>query len=163
MKAQACLILVILVLTALLACGNSSDEALNVAKNFWSAMEERDIEKARTFATEETAGSVTINEDAEEQETDINFGEITFEDGAAMVATTIAAKGDDSQMEMEMQTVLVKENGTWKVDVDRTFMSMFGGAMGAMMDQMGEAMQKGMEEMGKAMVDAMEEATEDDD
>lgn len=163
MRTPAMLILMTLTAAALLACGSNAKEPLNVAKNFWTAMEARDIEKARSYATEATAKSVTINEEAKDQEVDIRFGEVTFEDGRAMVETSIATKGDDSKMEMEMQTVLVKEDGTWKVDVDRTFMSMFGGAMGAMMEQMGEAMQKGMEEMGNAMVDAMENATEDED
>ena len=162
MKAPAYLVLIIFACAALAACGNSANQPLKVAQDFWSAMEERDIEKARSFATEATAASVTINDEAEDQEVEINFGEVTFEDDQAVVLTSIMSKGDDSEMEVDMQTVLVKEHGTWKVDVDKTFMSMFGGAMGAMMDEMGKAMQKGMEEMGKAMVDAMEDATADD-
>lgn len=157
MKAPAILFVLVFAMTALISCSQHCDDELTVAENFWSAMEARDIELARSYATDETANSVTIKDDAGDEEADIQFGDVTHEDGQALVATMIKAVNDDgSEMEMAMQTVLVKQNGEWKVDVDQTFMSLFGGAMGAMMEQMGEAMQQGMEDMGKAMVEGME-------
>ena len=144
MRAQAILVVFVIAMTSLFGCSSSGDTPIEVAQNFWSAMEERDIEKARSFATEETAGSVKINDEAGDQEVDIVFGEVSVEDDRAVVATTMVNAGDDSEMKIAMETVLVVENDMWKVDVDQTFMSLFGGAVGAMMEQMGEAMKEGM-------------------
>jgi hypothetical protein len=137
-------------------CSNS-DESVTVAKNFWKAMEDRDIETARSFATRESAGSLTINEENADQDVEIIFGEVTTEDGKTMVATTMKTVQDETEMEIPMQTVLVKEEGKWKVDVNLTMMSLFGGAMGAMMDSMKE----GFEEMGEAMADEMKAGFEE--
>lgn len=162
MRAQAILVAFVIVMTSLLGCSSSGDKPIEIAEQFWSAMEEQDIEKARSFATEETAGSVTINEDAKDEEVDIVFGEVSFEDDHAAVATTMITAGEEGEMKIEMETILVEEDDTWKVDVDKTFMSLFGGAMGAMMEQMGEAMKEGVEGMGEAMKGAMESNTDDE-
>jgi len=65
------------------------------------------------------------------------------------------------QRRLLLTTVLVQQEGTWKVDVNKTMMSIFGGAMGEMMEQMGEAMQ----EMGESMAEGMQmqETTDDND
>jgi hypothetical protein len=161
MKARAIFPLFVIALTSLVACGSRGDEPEDVARQFWSAMEARDIEKARSCATEETAGSLTINEEAGDEDVEIVFGDVTFEDGRAQVKTTMVTSHEGTEIKIPMQTVLVEENGAWKVDVDQTMMSLFGGAMGAMMQGMGEAMQKGMEDMGNAMTDAMEGAMDE--
>lgn len=139
-----------------MGCSSGEDESLMVAKNFWKAMEERDVETARSYATKASANSINIEEDAEDQDVDIMFGEVTKEDGKTMVETTMHTSQDGNTMDIPMKTVLVQEDGQWKVDVDQTMMSLFGGAMGAMM----ETMKEGFEEMGKAMADEMKSSFE---
>ena len=140
-----------------LGCSSGGDESVTVAKNFWKAMEDRDIEKARSYATKATANSLNINESEEDQDVEIIFGEVTKEDGKTLVVTTMRTTQDEKTMDIPMKTVLVKEEGEWRVDVDQTMMSLFGGAMGAMMDTMKE----GFEDMGKAMADEMQSGFEE--
>lgn len=140
----------------LCGCGSEKDESLAVAKNFWKAMKTRDIEKAKTYATTASAGGLTINDEADDQDVEITFGEVEIKDGKSTIETNMRTVNDDSQMEIPMQTVLVKENGEWKVDVNLTMMSLFGGAMGAMM----ETMKDGMEELGNTMAEEMKASME---
>jgi hypothetical protein len=143
----------------LFGCGGKSDQ-VEIAKKFWSALEAQDLETARRYATTETAQSLTINEDQQNREIDIAFGEVSQEDGKSLVATTITTSNEGIEMDIPLQTVMVKEGGEWKVDVNQTMMSMFGGAMGAMMEGLTESMKDGMEEMGKAMTDQMNSSME---
>ncbi|UCH82954.1 MAG: hypothetical protein JSW50_10820 [Candidatus Latescibacterota bacterium] len=145
---------------ALVGCGNSEDESLTVAKAFWKAMENEDIETARSLCTEETAGSITVNGDEKSEDVAVTFGRVEIIDGESHVTTTIAGENEDgSIMSIPMETILVRRDGEWKVDATRTMMSVLGGAMGAMMD----AMKEGMEEMGKAMAESMQSSIESAD
>jgi hypothetical protein len=156
MSKRVTVIFLSLVVLFSFGCSNS-DESVTVAKNFWKAMEDRDLERAKSYATKATANSLNINEENKDQEVEIIFGEVTKEDGKTMVTTTMRTTQDENTMDIAMKTVLVKEEGEWKVDVDQTMMSLFGGAMGAMM----ESMKEGMEEMGKAMADEMKAGFEE--
>ena len=151
-------LLVLLFTPVFIGCGNSEDESLTVAKAFWEAMENEDLEMARSYCTRETAGSISMNEDKESQDVDITFGRVEMKDGESHVKTTLVGTNDDgSIMSIPMETILVKRDGEWKVDGSQTMMSVRGGAMGAMMD----AMKDGMEEMGEAMAESMKSAFED--
>jgi hypothetical protein len=138
-------------------CGSKEDESLAVAKDFWKAMKDKDIEKAKTYATAASAGALTLNEDENDQDAEITFGDIEKKDGKSKIETIIRTIGGDSEMEIPMQTVLVKEGGEWKVDVNETMMSLFGGAMGAMMDTMKES----MEDLGNSMAEEMKASMEE--
>jgi hypothetical protein len=157
MKYVKFVVIVITLACFLCGCGSEKDESLAVAKDFWKAMKDRDIEKAKTYATSASADALSINEKENDQDVEISFGEIEIKDGKSTIETNMLAVDDDSQMTIPMQTVLVKEDGAWRVDVNLTMMSLFGGAMGAMM----ESMKEGMEELGKSMAEEMKAGMED--
>lgn len=150
----------LLIALPLIGCGGKNDQVA-VARAFWSALEAHDLETARHYATRETAQSLTIQEEQEGQEITIVFGEVSREDEKSMVATTITTSNEGIEMSIPLQTVMVKEEGAWKVDVNQTMMSMLGGAMGAMMEGLTESMKDGMEELGEAMADQMKASMEE--
>lgn len=150
--------LALLLMPVFNGCGNGEDESLTVAKAFWIAMKNQDIETARSYCTKETAGSISMNENKESEDVAVSFGRVEMKDGESHVKTTIAGTNDDgSIMTIPMETILVKRDGKWKVDGSQTMMSVLGGAMGAMMD----AMKEGMEEMGEEMAESMKSAFEE--
>jgi len=157
MKYFKCAVVVMTLACILCGCGSDKDESLAVAKSFWKAMKDRDIEQARSYATASSAGALSLNEDAKDQDVQITFGDVEIKDGKSTIDTHMRASSDDTQMEIPMQTVLVKEEGKWKIDVNLTMMSLFGGAMGAMM----EGMKDGMEELGKSMAEQMKAGMEE--
>jgi hypothetical protein len=145
----------------IIGCSSGSKDALSVAKEFWAALEDQNLEKAKSYATIETRNSLQLNEREENEDVEIEFGEVTVEDSQTRVQTTMRSIGEESETTIPLETVLVKEEGEWRVDVDQTMMSLFGGAMGRMMEGLGEAMKDGMEDMGKAMVEGMKGAMEE--
>ncbi|UCE01477.1 MAG: hypothetical protein JSW67_09290 [Candidatus Latescibacterota bacterium] len=146
-----------LTLALIAGCGRGGDEAMDTANDFWTALQNRDIATARTYATPETASMIKENSDWEHKDVDVEFGEKTVEDGVTYVKTTLHTGEADAQMTIDMKTVLVKSDGAWKVDVNQTMMSMFGGAMAEMMQGMTDAMQ----EMGQTVADGMQKGFEE--
>lgn len=142
-------------------CGGAGgNEAANVARGFWDALEAGDIETAKTFATTSSASSLQMTENMQDKDISVTLGEIVDEEGTTFVETTVATRNEETEMDIPMKTVLVQENDEWKVDVDQTMMSLFGGAMAEMMKGMGEAMGEAMQGMGEEVGKAMQEGME---
>jgi hypothetical protein len=156
------MVLISLMTFAFLAVGcGGGDEATDVARGFWDALEAGDIETARTFATAASASSLKMTENMEGKDVAATLGEVTEEAGEMFVETTVKTQADDTEMQIPMKTVLVQEDGAWKVDVEQTMMSLFGGAMTEMMKGMGKAMGEAMQGMGEEMGKAMQEGLEE--
>ncbi len=158
MKNLMKLVLILITATVFTACGGS-DDPKSVADAYWSALAERDVEKARSYVTKESAQSVSIDEKQDADEIlETSFGEQTEENGLVTIPTTLTVtQANGEQQTFSMSTILIQEDGAWKVDAQKTMFSMFGGAMKKMMEGMGEAMKQGMEGMGKAMQESMKE------
>ena len=143
-----------LLVGSITGCGSSGDSPETVADSFWTALQNQELTLARSYATPETADM--LNDTNNEQDVDVTLGETTMKDGEAHIQTTMKADNEGQSMDIAMITVLVQQEGAWKVDVNKTMMSIFGGAMGEMMEQMGEA----MEELGESMAEGMQESME---
>ena len=155
------IVLIILCFGVLVAAGCSKDSPMDVAEGFWIAMADRDLETARSFVTKETANSMTLNNNAGNGDFTVKFGDVTEEVSYTAVETIMLPSDGEVEMEISLRTIVVEEEGKWKVDANRTMMSMFGGAMGEMMQQLGEVMKDGMEDFGKGMQDGMEQLQRD--
>ncbi len=150
--------LVCMVIALFLTAGcTRSDSPEGVADKFWGALIDRDIDKARSYATENSAASLQENKNNADGEAEITFGEVKTENGKSTIETTMHSSTGEMELNIPMKTFLVQEDGEWKVDANQTMMSMFGGAMGELMEGFGDAMKDSMREMGKAMGEGMRE------
>lgn len=142
----------------------NAESQLAVAKGFWDAMNAKDIQAARSFVTKGSAGKLHIKEEDTTAGCKVDFGDIKIEDNKTTIETTMQTNDGTTEFQVQMQTILVKEEGQWKVDAEQTMMSMFGGAMGEMMKGLGKALEegfkKGFEEMGKSMAGGMQKGLE---
>jgi len=140
------------------------EDQLAVAKGFWDAMNAKDIQVIRLYVTKESADKLQIKEKDTPGNCEVTFGNIKIEDDKTIIDTTMQTNEGTTEFQVQMQTILVKEDGQWKVDADQTMMSMFGGAMGEMMNGLGKALEegfkKGFEEMGKSMAEGMQKGVE---
>ena len=143
----------LLSLTLLAACG--SNDPASVADKFWDAMQDRNVDEARKYMTRNSANNLQIKDSDEKY--DIHLGKVSENDDTVSIATTLK-KEDDRDTAIELNTIVVKEDGQWKVDYNQTMLSMFGGAMQQMMQGLGKAMQQGSKDMSKAMQESMEQA-----
>ena len=137
---------------------------LAVAKGFWDAMNAKDIQAVKSYVTKESADKLQIKEKDAAANCKVDFGDIKIEDNKTTIETTMQTYDGTTEFQVQMQTILVKEEGQWKVDAEQTMMSMFGGAMGEMMKGLGNALEegfkKGFEEMGKSIAGGMQKGLE---
>jgi len=140
------------------------EDQLAVAKGFWDAMNAKDIQAVRLYVTKESADKLQIKDKDVTANCKVTFGNIKIEDDKTIIDTTMQTNEGTTEFQVQMQTILVKEDGQWKVDADQTMMSMLGGAMGEMMNGLGktlaEGFKKGFEEMGKSMAEGMQKGVE---
>lgn len=144
----------------------SSDPAA-VAEAFWQAGQDGDIERARSYVS--ASSSAKMNDGSRSTLEDVWVGESTVDGDGAMVETRVTAGADAESRQIHFNTIMVRESGDWKVDLDATSQEMMkeilGVTMGEFGEQMGEAMKgamkgmaegmaEGMEKMGEAMTDA---------
>src|SRR3989304_5209018 len=141
-----------------------AESQLAVAKGFWDAMNAKDIQAARSFVTKESADKLQIKDKDTTASCKVDFGDIKIEDNKTTIDTTMQTNDGTTEFQVQMQTILLKEEGQWKVDAEQTMMSMFGGAMGEMMKGLGKALEegfkKGFEGMGKSMAEGMQKGLE---
>ncbi len=142
----------LLILTLLAGCGDN--DPVSVADNFWDALEDHDAGRARKYMTQASAGNLQIKDDGDKY--DIELGKVTEAGDTISIATTL--KKDDDDTAIELNTIVVKEDGQWKVDYNQTMLSMFGGTLQQMMQGFGKAMRQGAKDMDKAMQESLEQA-----
>ncbi len=129
-----------------------AEHKLAVAKGFWDAINADDIYTARSYATKKSGDSLELKKRDTSSSGKVTFGDVKNEGDMTIIETIIQASEGETKLEFPIKTVLVKEDGQWKVDFDQTLMSMFGGVVGEMI----EGFKKGFEEIGKSMADDLQ-------
>ncbi len=137
------------------ACG-AADGPGAVAQAFWAASKEGDIDRAKTYVAEGSKATMS-NPEKGKSVREFSLGEVTVEGDRATVETTVAAE----EMELAFETVLIRQEGDWKIDLDATtdemMKSLFGTTMGELTKKMGEAMGEALGESMKAVTKGMAE------
>jgi hypothetical protein len=120
-----------------------------VARDFWTAMEAKDLAKAKTYAKKGTMDNVSPSNDAIMDKVEIKPSKV--ENGLTVVPTTVTATQNGEQKTTSFNTVLEQEDGEWKVDFEKTSTSIMGFSMQDMMEGMGKAMGEAMKGVGEAV------------
>lgn len=89
-----------------------------VSTAFWEAMAQGDLEAAKKHATQESQSLVTKQQNLEGAS--LKTGEVIVDGPHAKVATIITLTKPENSKVLTFDTVLLKENGLWKVDYQQT-------------------------------------------
>ena len=134
----------------------------SVARNFWDAIMAGDKDTAKKYATKNSMAEMELEPQQAGEERDVKFGKAVESADQVSVPTTLVTTANGQEQKVPLNTILIKEDGDWKVDWNQTLASMLGGMMGEMMKGMSEAMEGMAEEMGKSfeeMGKSFEEST----
>jgi len=121
-----------------------------VSEDFWQAVLDEDMEKAKMLVTWETTDYLKYMSNNRVAAQRFETGEVRITDNMAEVATILYA-GNDGLMQVPARTVLIKVDNNWRVDVQRTMGSMVSGTMGAMVDEINQFMQQTIQGVDKAL------------
>ncbi|HHC73887.1 MAG TPA: hypothetical protein ENK78_02250 [Thiothrix sp.] len=137
---------------SLSACVFSSDSqnARAVAEDFWQAVLEKDMEKAKMLVTWESLDYLKYLSSNRVSAQRIETGEVQITDNLAEVATILYA-GNDGATQVPARTVLLKVDDVWRVDVQRTMGSIVSGTMGAVVNEINDFMQQTIQGVDKAL------------
>ena len=152
--------LLIIFFTTLLisACTPVAENPRDVAAQYWQALKRGDIETARSFVSIDSQQSfdeyLTLPPD---QQTPI--GEINLGAQQTIVVTIIYPEGNAPDDYRAFDTVMVLENGQWKIDATKSFIppssKPAGRELEEMAEELSESMQKNLDSMEDAMAKGM--------
>ena len=107
-----------------------TDGPSSVAEAFWTASKDGDAALATSYIVE--GGRATIKEESSSTIGEFTLGETAIEDDRATVETTVVSTGE-REMEVAFNTVLIRQNDGWKVDLDETTDEMMKSVLGTTM------------------------------
>jgi len=146
-----------LIILGLTAC-SSSDSPDSISADFWEAVQNRDMEKAKQLSTWDTVEYLKILKAK-------NFHPERFELGEKMMGETRAeidtvlftTKQGKSGIKVPGVTVLLKTEQGWRVDVKKTLGSVIKYSVNNMFDQLNGLMKEGINEIDKTLSESINE------
>jgi len=91
----------------------------DVAKCFWDAIKAQDSDIAHKYSTIDSQNSIDLL-DGQLHVTEVTFGKILIDGNKTTIETTIQIRKNDSDETIPLQTILITEEGLWKVDYVQT-------------------------------------------
>ncbi len=138
------------------ACVDKTDSPRQVAEQYWDALSNGDFSTARKLVSESTRQNL---DDylalAPNQKT--SLGKIKLGDELTTVATTIYPDNAEPEINYELETVLILENGQWKIDAARTQAPITISANEEELEKLAEQLSESMKENIDTMDDAVTE------
>lgn len=145
------------------ACGVDPEtyRVLDTTQGFWDASRDGDITMAQSYVAEGALASIEPRDDGKPPFDEYRLGDVEVSGNQATVETHVTGVNGSAAVEADFQTVLVKENGIWWIDLDRTTGGILESIMGETMAAMGEAMEEAMGEAMQEMVNGMQKSMEE--
>ncbi len=147
--------LFLLSLLYLAAC-QSTSTAKGVSNEFWLAVQQRDMEKAKNLSTWDTVDYLKYFNTGRFHPERFELGEAMSGDSQASVDVTLySARQGTSGLKIPGQTELVKTKYGWRVDVKNTLGSIAKHTVDNAFDQLNSLMKKGVQELDKALSESL--------
>jgi len=142
---------------ALTAC-NRPESPIDISKQFWKAVQERDMEAAKLVATWDTVDYLKyLNTDKLHPER-FELGEQMVGEARAEVETVLfTSKAGKSGIKLPGVTVLVKTDKGWRVNVKKSMTSVVKYSANNVFDQLNGLMQEGIKGLDESFSEAMNE------
>lgn len=151
MKKRVYAVALMMVMLVAVGCskkGSQGDDPKSIANTFWSSVQKGDSAKVKTVVTKSSLASLQGDEGGSVKEgSSFTLADAKIAGDTATVPTTLK----DAEMSIEVQTILVKEDGAWKVDADKTMQAVFTAAMEQLSKGLGDAMKGAGQAMGEGL------------
>ena len=142
----------------LTACMHQADNPRDVASQYWQALKTGDSQTARSLVTSDTQQAFDdYNTQPAEQKTTI--GDVNLGTEQTTIITIVYPEGAAPDDFDTFDTVLVMEDGTWKIDAERTIIprpAPTDKELDELADQLSESMQDNIDSIEEAMEQGMQ-------
>ena len=145
------------VFLSLTAC-NQPDTPKEISKQFWQAVQERDMEAAKLVATWDTVDYLKYLNTEKLHPERFELGEPMVGETRAEVETVLyTSKPGKSGIKLPGVTGLVKTEKGWRVNVKKSMTSVIKYSANNVFDQLNGLMQEGIKELDSSFSEAMNE------
>jgi len=149
---------ILMILSSLTACNTQPDTPESVSQQFWSAVQQRDMEKAKEFASWDTVDYLKYLNTDKLSPQRFELGESMQGDSRAEIATTLyTQKQGTSGVKVPGVTVLFKTEHGWRVNVKKTMTSVVRHTANNVFDQLNGLLQEGIEGLDQQLSESMNE------
>ena len=142
----------------LVGCGEKAKTPESVAAEFWQAVIDQDMETAKTLASWDTVDYLRYIRSGQLKPARFELGEITPGDRSAVIETTLHSQPHgQSSIRIPGQTVLIKTEQGWRIDLKETIGSTVKETVGTVFDQLNSIMKQGLQGLDKELSSSMKE------
>lgn len=127
----------------------------DVAYDFWDAAREGDRARVEELALDPRDARLDF-EDGDARIESFEIGEAEVDGDVARVETRVTGANEEAELDLEFETVLVRRDGEWLVDLDETSRELVIAVVGASMEGLGEAISEGMKGAMEGLAEGME-------
>lgn len=139
------------------ACGKS-ESPTDISDQFWSAVQERDMEAAKLVATWETVSYLKFLNTEKLHPERFELGEEMVGETRAEVETVLfTSKAGKSGIKLPGITVLVMTDNGWRVNVKKSMASVVKYSTNSVIGQLNGLMQEGIKGLDQSLSEAMNE------
>ena len=130
----------------------------SVATEFWAAIQERNMEKAKNLATWDTVDYLKYFTSEKIYPERFELGETKMSETSAEIVTTLYSnKQGQSSVKIPGKTLLVKTEQGWRIDVKKTLGSVVRQTVDNVFDQLNGIMRQGVKELDKALSESFKD------
>lgn len=142
----------------LAGCSEKMQSPESVAAEFWQAVIDKDMETAKTLASWDTVDYLRYIRSGQLKPARFELGEITPGAGSAIIETVLHSQPQgQSSIRIPGQTVLIKTEQGWRVDLKETIGSTVKETVGTVFDQLNNIMKQGLQGLDQELSNSMKE------
>ena len=155
-KPSFALLSVFLMVMFLIGCNGKEQTPESVAAEFWQAVIDQDMEKAKTLASWDTVDYLKYIRSGQLKPERYELGEVLKSDRTATIQTMLYSQPQgQASIKIPGRTVLLKTEHGWRVDLKETIGSTLKETVGTVFDQLNNLMQDGLKGLDKQLSDSM--------
>ncbi|MGB1311308.1 MAG: hypothetical protein ACPG47_08850 [Leucothrix sp.] len=152
------LISLLLMMCFLIGCTEKEATPESVAGEFWQAVIDKDMEKAKNMATWDSVDYLKYIRSGQLKPERYELGEVMKSDRAAIIETMLYSQPEGTaSVKIPGKTALVSTEHGWRVDLKQTIGSTLKETVGTVFDQLNGLMQEGLKGFDKQLSDSVKE------
>lgn len=132
------------------------DSPAEVTRDFWYAARDGNQEMVEALSVNRFDTDFDLN-DSDSEIHSISIGEAKIRGDEADVETLLEGSNDDMEVTLEFETALVRRDGEWYVEMERTTGRLIGAVMAELGSHLGEAIGEAIEGMAEEISEGLAE------
>jgi len=152
------IISLVLMMYLIVGCNAKQATPESVAAEFWQAVIDRDMEKAKNMATWDSVDYLKYIRSGQLKPERYELGEVMRGDRSAVIETTLYSQPQgQASVRIPGRTALISTEHGWRVDLKQTIGSTLKETVGTVFDQLNNLMQEGLKGFDKQLSESVKE------